>query len=79
MSFEICRVQTLEPYQHALTAAAHEQVQKFFIVRRIDAGLAHPANLQRNQRAEKFFRLLNIRRDVVVHEEKQVFARASAV
>ena len=68
---EIRRIQTLEANEHALAAAAHEQFQKLFIVCRVDAGLAHPTNLQWNQCAEKFFRLLNVRGDVVVHEEKQ--------
>ena len=68
---QVGRVQTLEPDQHALAAAAHQQFQKFFVVRRIDAGLAHPADFQGYQRAEKLLRLFNVRRDVVVHEEEK--------
>src|SRR5688572_11077731 len=66
-------IQALKSDQHALTAAVTEQLQKFVIVRGVDARLAHPSNLQRGERAEKFLRLVEIRRDVVVDEKEQAF------
>src|ERR1051325_11683958 len=35
----------------------------------VDTGLAHPPDFQRDQRAKEFLRLLDVRRDVVVHEK----------
>src|SRR6266436_1338727 len=37
----------------------------------VDAGLADPADLQRNQRAKEFFGLIHVRRNVVVDEKNQ--------
>ena len=68
---EIRRIQTLKANEHALTSAAHQQFEKFLIVRGVDARLAHPANSKRNQCAKKFLRLCHVRRDVVVHEEEK--------
>src|SRR5258708_18034045 len=70
--FEVRRIQTLESNQHALATAPHKQIEKFLVMRRIDAGLAHPTNSQRNQGPEKLLGLFKIRRDVVVHEEKEL-------
>ena len=69
--FEVCRVQTFKTDQHPLATAPREQFKKLFVVRRVDGGLAHPPNPQRNERPEKLFRLGQVGRDVVVHEEKQ--------
>src|SRR5258706_3780753 len=68
---EVCGTQTFEAYEHALAAAAHEQFQEFFVVRRVDAGLAYPTDLQRNQGAEKLLRLIEVRSNVIIYEEKQ--------
>src|SRR5258707_2223106 len=40
-------------------------------MRGVDTGLADPADLQRNQRAEKLLGRLHVRRDVVVDEEEK--------
>jgi hypothetical protein len=71
---EIRRVQALEADEHALAAAAHEQVEELLVVRRIDARLADPADAERRQRTEEIFRLREVRRDVVVHEKEELLA-----
>src|SRR5262245_22457208 len=48
----------------------------------IDAGLAHPSNLQRYQRPEELLCLIHVRSDVVIHKEKEfllVLYRANLV
>src|SRR5438093_11421620 len=71
------RIERLEADQQALPAARFDQLQELFIVRGVDAGLADPADLQRNQRAEEFLRLIHVRGDVVIHEEDQRFLHAA--
>ena len=69
---EVRRVQALEADQHALAAAAREQVEELLVVRGVDARLAHPADAERDQRAEELLRLREVGRDVVVDEEEQL-------
>src|SRR5262245_291499 len=68
---EVRRIQTLEPDQDSLTSAAREQLKELLVMRRRDAGLTDPAHAQRNHCAKEFFRLGDVRSDVVVHEEDQ--------
>src|SRR5581483_8712679 len=68
---QIFRVERFKADQQPLTAAGFDQAQKLFIVCGVDAGLADPADFERNQRAEKLLGLIHIRRDVVVHEKDQ--------
>src|SRR3954471_21956818 len=57
---EVYWIQALKPNEHTLATAADQQVQKLFVVSRVDAGLADPTDLQGNQRTEKLFSLLEI-------------------
>src|SRR5437763_15135876 len=65
------RVERFNSDQQALAAAGLDEPQELFIMGGIDAGLAYPADLQRNERAEKFLGLLHVGGDVVIHEKYQ--------
>ena len=60
----------LEADEDALTTAAHQQFQKFLVMRGIDAGLADPPDFQGNQGPEKCLGRLEVGRDVVIDKEK---------
>src|SRR6266849_7059156 len=68
---QILGIEGLESDQQALTSAGFDELQEFFVVRGIDAGLSHPADLQRDERAEKLFGLIHVGGDVVVDEKDQ--------
>src|SRR5262245_850030 len=68
---QIFRVERFKPDQQSLTAAGLDESEKLSVRRGVDAGLADPSDFQRDQRAEKFLRLLHIRRYVVVNEKYQ--------
>jgi hypothetical protein len=71
---EVGLVQALEPDQHSLASAPREQVQELLVVGGVDAGLAHPADLEGDEGAEELLGLGKVRGDVVVHEEEQPVA-----
>src|SRR5690606_21618108 len=58
--------------------ASRKQVEELFIMRRVDAALADPADLQRNQCAEESLRLFNVAGDVVINKEKKLAPEAIA-
>jgi hypothetical protein len=68
---QVLFVERLEADEQSLAAARHNQLQEFFVVGRVDAGLTDPSHLQRDQRSEEFLGLIDVRGDVVVDEEDQ--------
>jgi len=68
---QVFGIQALETDQYALTSAADEEVKELFVVSGVDARLAHPADVQRNQGAKEFLRHRQVGRDVVVYKEEQ--------
>ena len=70
---EVGGVEALEADEDALAAAAHEEIEEFVVVGGVDAGLADPADVQRDEGAEKIFGLGEVGGDVVVDEEEEFF------
>src|SRR5580704_4193561 len=66
------RVQAFEPHQQTLATAAGDQLEEFFVVSSVDAGLRHPANAEGYQRAKEFLCLIHVGGDVIVDKEKEI-------
>jgi hypothetical protein len=77
-SLSICTrffsVEALEADQDALAAALVEQVEELGVVGAVDARLADPADLERDQGAEELLHLLDVGGLVVVDEEEELAA-----
>ena len=54
-----------------LAAARRDELEELLVEGGVDARLAHPLDLQRDQGAEELLRLLHVGGDVVVDEEDQ--------
>src|SRR5262245_30853473 len=68
---QVFRVERFKADQQTLAAARLDEPEKLLVVGGVDTGLADPSDFQPCQGAKKFFRLLHIRRYVVVNEKDQ--------
>src|SRR5206468_4094388 len=67
-------IQTFETDQHTLATTAFHQIEKLFIVCRVNAGLPDPTDAKRNQRAKKRLCLWKVGSDVIIHKKEELFA-----
>ena len=72
-------LETLEADEEAAATAAHDEIEQLGVACGVDAGLAHPAHPQRNQRPQEFLQAVGFAGQVVVDEEDEFRARAGRI
>ena len=64
-------VQRFQPNQQSLAPAFPGEAQELLVVGRVNAGLAHPLDLQGRQLTHQVLGPVDVRREVVVHEKDE--------